>query len=256
MGEMIFIVSNGRVAKTPVLFTDPADETKNHLAVTVIVNGPKNKKTGERSSDTMNLAFWGGKIAIATSLLKVGTRFNAHGILKSFLAEGPMVDGKPFMYEKTEARVEWFELGGRNQKEIEETADARIAALKAAGRIPANCTVTGKEICAPDFLPIEKYNKVTAEKTGMQGFAKVWIKGKGFVQNPTAVPPAAAQVGTTSIPEVLRDATPAEVEMLRETLAKQGLQLPGLPAVATASPFDGVAALAAGAGAEDADAPF
>jgi hypothetical protein len=230
MGNATFSLTNARCVNDPIIIPGATDPSKNHTMITVIANRGKTKG-GKQLTTVLPLSFWGPYAAVAAVHLKKGRQINVTGDLVSFLMDtGVVANGKPQRFLRVEGRVAEFEFAGETMKELVARIEKNIAALKAAGRIPAAVNVTGQELLAVERAKTQKFDLSLASQTGMFGNARVFVKGSGWLK-----PNAAAVIPAPATPKMV------DVEQIQAALKAQGIDL-NLGVAASAMPFSGAVA--------------
>jgi len=193
MGNSVSL-SNMHCAADPVMFHSD-DPKRLHARVTGMQNVYKDRN-GNWVSKAFTIDFWGKTAMLACSFLKKGSAFSVDGELDVFERDSGQVteSGKKKYLRENSVRCRRLGLGGPTMKEIKELINANIVALRAAGRIPANVTITADDLVARaeknQMLPYDMNAIIAAG--GKYGSAKVYIKGQGFVNQGTTTVAAPA----------------------------------------------------------------
>lgn len=194
MGKMIVQLMNVRLAGAPTFI--PGDNPqRHHCMITAINNRGKNRTTGVEMTDEVTLNFWGKYAQTAALFLGKGREINVSGELRSHTIDTGQVraDGKKILHRRNEVLVDQFFFGADSFKELCARINTNLAKAKAEGRLDPNATVTAEELLNITRGTSYDYNPTMAEQTGMYGNAKVYIKGRGFI-NPSTTGPATANV--------------------------------------------------------------
>ncbi len=206
MGKMQVTLIGVRVAGVST-FIPGNDVNGHHTMLTVINNRGKNKKTGVEQSDEVTLNFWGKYAQTAALFLEVGREINVMGELRSFTKDTGILkgtSGKTELHRRNEVLVDQFFFGADSFKSLSSRVTANLLALKDAGKLDPNATITAEDLLKVSRGASYDYNPTTAALTGMYGCAKVYVSKVGFI-----VP------GQTAVPAVNASPAPAAAEIAR-----------------------------------------
>ena len=217
LGAMKVQLLNVRIAGIPT-FIPNADPKKHHLLCTVICNRGKNSNTQQEMTDEITLNFWGKYAETAALYLDKGREINVDGELRSYRHQTGRVrpsDNRPEIERRVEVLVNRFYFGKDSMKEMSARVNAKIAEIKASGRV-LNGGLTAEELLAVTRPQAMDYNHNLATQTGKFGNARVWIKGQGFLAGGTmpAGQPAGQPEGAVLNPEQIQ----AQIASLTQTL--------------------------------------
>lgn len=181
MGEMLFIGSDLRVA-SEVTFIPGAEPKRNHAILTVINNRGKHPRTQEDMTDEITLNYWGKYAGVAAHYLYPGKQINVRGRLQSYTEDTGQLrpNGGRKLNRKIEVVVDNMQLLGDSMKNINERFANNLTVVKAAGRMPAEVTLSAEELLKTDKIPMTDFNPAVAAQTGRYGAARVWSKDHGF----------------------------------------------------------------------------
>lgn len=208
MGKMQITLIGVRVAGIPT-FIPGNDVNGHHTMLTVINNRGKNKKTGVEQSDEVTLNVWGKYAQTAALFLDVGREIHVIGELRSFTKDTGILKGttgKTELHRRNEVLVDRFFFGADSFKSLSGRVNTNLQALKDAGKLDPNTTITAEDLLKVSRGPSYDYNPAAAALTGMYGCAKVYISKNGFI-----VP------GQTVVPAVNASPAPAAAEIARLT---------------------------------------
>lgn len=245
-GKLMFFGSGLHLAKDPVFMADMTNPDNSRTLLTAMVN-TGTRKNGEPITTTWNMTVWGAYGEIAAQLLHKGSPISVWGDITSFLKEEPayQINGKPFAHLQNDGRLQWFQITGATRDEIAANVDRNMAILKSTGRMPMQVNVTGAELTTPPPLKkLEKFDLAKATLTGLLGFAKVFIKGAGWlkaqVQTVVGNATPAAPTPTAAPAEVPPAPTPTyeNVAEIAAALQGEGIDMT-LGAAANIDPFQG-----------------
>jgi hypothetical protein len=187
MGNAIAILTGAHVAGVPTFFPAADGDPKKHtLILNVMINGRK-KKDGSRSVTTVPVKFWGKYATVAAHQLKVGSAINVFGVYTTWQRDtGEVKNGKKVIEEKTSVRCDEFFHAGMTNKQIAAMIDANLSAYYAgiaAGTIHPQTKLTSEMLMKkPELSVYGDYNPALAAQTGMYGYARVFVKGIGFLK--------------------------------------------------------------------------
>jgi len=224
MDERIYL-SNVRVAGTPTFFPH-SDPNKCRCLVTVIKNRGTNGQNQQLTNE-YTLVFWGKYANVGACLLDKGRAINVEAVPRTRNVDTgrTKANGKREIYRTTNWHVRSFEFGPDSMKELDARVTNNLQALKQAGLLDPNSTITAAMLLKIERSKTVDYNQQIVSQTGMYGNARVFIKGQGFVQPQSMGAPVVAAEDTTAKVEALT----AELERLKKAAADQ---------TAAASPFN------------------
>ncbi len=212
LGAMKVQLMNVRVAGK-VTFMPGIEQKRNHAMLTVICNRGLKPNTQEEMSDEITLNFWGKYADFAAKYLDVGREVNIDGELRSHRHQTGQVNpttGKQVIERRVEVLVNRCYFGKDSMKEMSARVNAKITALKQAGRLPLDAIITAEELLAVERPNIGDYNPAVHDAIGVYGNARIWKKGIGFTNNGTqpaaAVAGASATVNTNSVEDLKKQA--------------------------------------------------
>jgi single-stranded DNA-binding protein len=191
--------------------------------LTVICNRGKKPNTQEEMSDEITLNFWGKYANFAAKYLDVGREINVHGELRSHRHQTGQINPasqKPIIERRVEILVNRCYFGKDSMKEMGSRVNAKIAALKQAGRIPVDAILTAEELLAVERPNIGDYNPAESAVTGKYGNAKVWVKGQGFIGTGGAIPTGTVAAGAAAGTNV--EGLKAQMEEISKALTAAG----------------------------------
>jgi len=230
LGAMKVTLLNVRVAGMPT-FMPGSEPKRHHTMLTVICNRGINPTNKQEMSDAVTCNFWGKYAGVAAQFLSTGREISIDGELRSHNHEtGEVKNGKRVIERRVEILVNRFYFGKDSMKELSARVNAKIAEFKQLGRLPATAQITAEELLAVTRPAAVDYNPLLAEQTGMYGNARVWVKGRGFLNNGLITDPAvaaataaaAAAAGTVVTPVATPGAVdPNLVAQLTQLLAAQ-----------------------------------
>jgi len=235
LGTIKVHMMNVRIAGKPT-FMPAADPKRHHTMVTVICNRGVNPTNQQPMSDEVTLNFWGPYALTAAKYLDTGREINVEGELRSFRHQTGQVgaNGKPVIERRVEVQVQKFFFGKDSLKELTARINARIAELKAGGRIPQQVILDAGELLTVNRPDPGDYNPAIHDATGTYGNARIWRKGVGFVGQGAA---AAAPLNTGTAGDIA-----SLTEQMRQIQAQlSAAQNAGATAGAgPVNPFEGV----------------
>ena len=199
MRNLAYIV-NARVASAPTFFPNAAGDAKKHRAVLTLMKNYRRNGQDIRT-DTFSVWFWGKLARLACHRMPIGTSVTIVAEPRDYPRRTGRIkaNGKEEIYRETSYHVVYFEFGqGLSNKAQNAIVTGNIAKLKAAGIIPADCTVTSEQLLESKLPEMQDYNPLLAQQTGMYGNAKVYIKDSGFVK-PVAAAAGAQNVDLSSL---------------------------------------------------------
>jgi hypothetical protein len=172
---------NVRAASDPLFF--PHSDPKKHRCLLTVIKNYGKKADGTPITEATPLVFWAKYAELAALMIQKGRMITVKGTLKTFAQDKGQVNatGKKILNKDTTVRVDHFEFCGESQKALMAIINGNIAKAKAAGLIPAQVNV-GAEYLLQNVRPTHRpFNPAEAQATGKFGFAKVWVKGTGWV---------------------------------------------------------------------------
>lgn len=180
MGKINVELMDVRIA-SDITFNPAADPKHNHAMLTVINNRGKKPGTDEEMTDEVTCHFWGKYASVISFFGYKGKQINIIGRLQSWKEQTGRVrqNGKPEIFRKVEVVVDHVQLLGDSMKMIELRVAANIQALKNAGRLPQELSITAAELLKhtpPQIVDFAPQNCVN----GRYGYARVWTKDRGF----------------------------------------------------------------------------
>lgn len=229
-------VTNVHTAAVPTMFPNP-DPKRMKAVVPAMKNLGKNAK-GESIVERIQLVFWRKYAEIAALMLPVGTCLNVEGELHTFTRDSGVVNaaGKKIYETITTVNVRKIEFAGMTKKQIAAIINAGIARAKAEGLIPQQCVIGADYLFQAPARPTHRpYNPNEVLSTGSFGYAKVFVKGQGWLGKGQSAP--ATTTGATG------GLSPEELQKQIAALEKQKADLvkAGTAAAGAVNPFGAAA---------------
>jgi len=200
MRNLTYIV-NARVASAPTFFPNAAGDAKKHRAVLTLMKNYRRNGQDIRT-DTFSVWFWGKLARLACFRMPIGTSITVVAEPRDYLRRTGRIkaDGKEEVYRETSYHIVYFEFGqGISNKAQNAVITGNIAKLKAAGIIPADCTVTSEQLLENKLPDMQDYNPLLAQQTGTYGNAKIYIKDSGFVKPVATAAGQGVDLGTINL---------------------------------------------------------